>query len=204
MIGVVNLGNSNIKSLTNSLDYLNIEYIIIGGPDKLNFIDKIILPGVGTFGNGVHKLKELLLFESIINEVIVNKKPILGICLGMQLLFEFSDESKGVKGLSLLKGKVINLPISGNFSVPRIGWAESVLKFDFLSLRENEKQDFYYIHSFYVKPKDEKIISIETDVGITAAIQYDNIYGCQFHPEKSHTKGLNILKAFSEIAEGQK
>jgi len=202
MIGVINLGNSNITSLTNSLDYLNIKYIIIEEANKLEQVDKIIFPGVGTFGNGIDRLKKLSLFEPIIKEVSENKKPILGICLGMQLLFESSDESKGVKGLSLLKGQVINLPKSINFSIPRIGWAESTLKFDFLSLKEKDKFDFYYIHSLYVKPNNTDIISIETDIGITAAVKSGHIYGCQFHPEKSHIMGLNILKSFSEITKG--
>lgn len=204
MIGIINLGNSNLMSLTNSLDYLNIEYIIIDEASKLEFVDRIIFPGVGTFGNGVDKLNKLSLFEPIIKEVKENKKPILGICLGMQLLFECSDESKEIRGLSLLKGNVINLPKSNNYAIPRIGWAESTLKFDFLSLKEKDKFDFYYIHSFYVKPNSSKIISIETDNGITAAVENGHIYGCQFHPEKSHINGLNILKAFSEIARGKK
>lgn len=198
-IGVINLGNSNLKSLTNSLDFLEITYIIVDSPSQLINVDKIILPGVGTFGNGMKRLTELNLISQIIEDVTVNKKPILGICLGMQLLFESSEESIGVKGLSLIKGKAIQLPKSSNYHLPRIGWAESEVQFEFLGLQKEEKIDFYYIHSFYVKPLDETIISISTDNGITAAIKYNHIYGCQFHPEKSHVHGLNILKNFSKL-----
>jgi glutamine amidotransferase len=199
MIGIINLGNSNLMSLTNSLDYLSISYKVINNPDDLSLIDNIILPGVGSFKSGVDKLQELYLFEKILFEVKVNKKPILGICLGMQLLFESSEEDPGSIGLGLLKGKTVNLPKSKNFKIPRIGWADSQVNFDFLSLAKNSEMDFYYIHSFYVKPNDQNVVSISTDENITAAIHSDNIYGCQFHPEKSHINGLNILKAFSKI-----
>lgn len=203
MIGVINLGNSNLTSLTNSLNYLKIEYIIIDEASSLKLVDKIIFPGVGTFGNGVKRLKELSLFDEIIKEVTEFKKPILGICLGMQLLFEYSNETKDVKGLSLLNGNVVNLPKSTNYSIPRIGWADSNTIFDFLGLKKNDKFDFYYIHSFYVEAENKNIISIESDDCITAAVKDGNIYGCQFHPEKSHLKGLNILKSFSEIKKGK-
>jgi imidazole glycerol-phosphate synthase subunit HisH len=199
MIGVINLGNSNLMSLTNSLDYLKIKYIIINDKESLKLVNKIILPGVGTFGNGVKQLHKLNLFEPIHHEVNINKKPILGICLGMQLLFESSEESPDIAGLCLLKGKVVHLPKSDNYSIPRIGWSESKLNFIFLSLKKNDLIDFYYIHSFYVQTDKKEIIAIETDNGITAAIQYENIYGCQFHPEKSHTNGLQIIDTFSKM-----
>ena len=199
MIGVVNLGNSNLKSLTNSLDYLKIEYIIISKAEEFKNIYKIILPGVGTFGNAMEKLKQLGLIDIIFKEVSVNKKPILGICLGMQLLFETSTETANIKGLSLLEGKVISLPKSKDYNIPRIGWAESYIKDDFLGLKKDKVVDFYYIHSFYVKTKHNNIVSIITDEEITAAVHYKNIYGCQFHPEKSYIHGLNILKSFSEL-----
>jgi len=199
MIGVINLGNSNLMSLSNSLDYLNISYNIVKEKAQLVNVDKIILPGVGTFGNGVEQLQKLGLFESIVDEVKKNNKPILGICLGMQLLFNKSQESPGYKGLSLLNGDVIDLPALETYSIPRIGWAESKINFDFLGMKKDDLIDFYYIHSFYVKPTDENIVSIITEGMITASVQNKHIYGCQFHPEKSHRSGLEILKKFSEI-----
>jgi glutamine amidotransferase len=198
LIAVINLGNSNITSIINALEHLSIDYKITEDKEDLINCEKILLPGVGTFGNGVKQLKNLNLFDTLKDEVLNKKKPILGICLGMQLLFDSSEESMGVDGLSLLKGSVIKLPTSSTYSIPRIGWASSTLNFDFLSLKKDEQIDFYYIHTFYVKPEDDSIISISTDNNITSAINFENIYGCQFHPEKSHIKGLNILEAFAK------
>lgn len=198
MIGIINLGNSNLMSLTNSLDYLGIKYEVIIDPLRLNNVEKIILPGVGTFGNGIDKLHKLNLYQKIIDDVLINKKPILGICLGMQLLFEKSDENPTYQGLSLLNGEVISLEKSPNYFIPRIGWAESLVKKNFLGLKKEEEIDFYYIHSFYVSSSNSAT-SIESENKIAACVENDNIYGCQFHPEKSHIYGLRILKKFAEL-----
>jgi imidazole glycerol-phosphate synthase subunit HisH len=197
-IGIINLGNSNLMSLTNSLDFLNADYTVIDNKRELENIDKIILPGVGSFGDGVDRLNDVGFFEKIIDEVKNKQKPILGICLGMQLLFESSSESIGKKGLGLLDGEVIKLSESGNYKVPRIGWSSSRVCVDFLGLTKDENCDFYFVHSYHVKAKNDAIVSIKTEENITAAIQINNVYGCQFHPEKSHISGLNILKSFSE------
>ena len=138
MIALINLGNSNIQSVINTLDYLSISYIETDEACKLDKCDKIILPGVGSFGNGILRLKELQLFDAIKKEVVDNNKPILGICLGMQLLFESSEETTGVEGLGLVKGKVVALPLSQNYKIPRIGWADSKLNLDFLGLKKNQ------------------------------------------------------------------
>lgn len=203
MIALINLGNSNIQSVANALDYLSISYIKTDNADDVKKCDKIILPGVGSFGNGISRLKELNLFSVIKKEVLNDNKPILGICLGMQMLFESSEESIGVEGLGLVKGKVAHLPLSQNYKIPRIGWASSKLNFDFLGLEKNQYIDFYYIHSYYVKPNDLSIVAIDTDAKLTSAIKYKNIYGCQFHPEKSHTSGLSIINAFVKLKSGR-
>jgi imidazole glycerol-phosphate synthase subunit HisH len=202
LIALINLGNSNIQSVINTLDYLSISYIETDEACKLDKCDKIILPGVGSFGNGILRLKELQLFDAIKKEVVDNNKPILGICLGMQLLFESSEETTGVEGLGLVKGKVVALPLSQNYKIPRIGWADSKLNLDFLGLKKNQNIDFYYVHSYYVKPNDLSIVAIDTDAQLTSAINYKNIYGCQFHPEKSHTSGLKIIKSFAKLERG--
>jgi glutamine amidotransferase len=198
-IGIVNLGNSNLMSLTNSLDYLNVDYKIVNNNRELENVDKIILPGVGSFGDGVDRLYDAGLFEKIIDDVVNKQKPILGICLGMQLLFESSSESIGRKGLGILKGEVVRLAESSHYKIPRIGWSSSVIYFDFLGLKKDEDLDFYFIHSYHVKAINETIVSIKTEENITAAIQMNNVYGCQFHPEKSYINGLKILKSFSEV-----
>ena len=197
-IGIINLGNSNLMSLTNSLDYLNVNYIIVNNKHELENVDRIILPGVGSFGDGVDRLSNAGLFEKIIDEVENKQKPILGICLGMQLLFESSSESIGRKGLGILKGKVAKLPESSHNKIPRIGWSSSAICADFLGLKKDENLAFYFIHSYHVKASNEAIVSIKTEENIIAAIQMNNVYGCQFHPEKSHIDGLKILKHFSE------
>ena len=138
------------------------------------------------------------MINSLQENVLEQQKPLLGICLGMQLLFDFSDEAEGVKGLGFIKGKVTRLPSSPSYTIPRIGWEDSEVSFDFLGLKKNEIVDFYYLHSFHGCPQDRDIISIKTENNITAAIHYNNIYGCQFHPEKSHKPGLKILKTFAK------
>ena len=162
LIALINLGNSNIQSVVNVLDRLSIDYIVTDSVNDIKKCDKIILPGVGTFGSGISRLKKLGLFD-IIKEEVVNNKPILGICLGMQMLFESSEESNGVDGLGLVKGMVVRLPLSKKYKIPRIGWADSEVKFDFLGLKRDQNIDLYYIHSYYVKTDDLGIVSINTD-----------------------------------------
>lgn len=199
MLGIINLQTSNLMSIKNSLDYLNIPFSIITEPAQLLNVEKIILPGVGTFGNGIRTLKKLDLFNALKEHVQLHNKPILGICLGMQMLFDKSEESPEAEGLSLLSGEVIKLPNSQNYTIPRIGWAKSMTVAPFLNFELNQDFDFYYIHSFYVKPENQTDIAIVTETDITAAVHNNYIYGCQFHPEKSHIHGLEILKRFSEI-----
>ena len=199
MIGLLNLGNSNLQSVANALDHLKVNYRITNDYKELKNFDKLLLPGVGTFGNSMDRLNKLYLTQEIKESVIIHQKPILGICLGMQLLFKSSEESQGYEGLDLLEGKVIQIQKSINYKIPRIGWGSSKINFDFLNLKEGEQFDFYYIHSYYAKTKHTDIISIETDKNITAAVAKEHIYGCQFHPEKSHNAGLKILDAFNRL-----
>ena len=196
LITLINLRNSNLQSVINALDNLNIEYIVSEDYKDIVKSDSIILPGVGTFESGILRLKELKMFDILRNEVLRKNKPILGICLGMQLLFESSEESPGIEGLGLISGNVVSIPSSEKYKIPRIGWAESVLSVDFLGLNKNQVVNFYYIHSYYVNPRDKKIITITSDESLTAAINQNNIYGCQFHPEKSGEQGIGIIKSF--------
>ena len=199
MITVVNLGISNLSSVLNALKYLEIDFCVSNQAQEIGNATHLILPGVGTFSEGMSQIRNQGLFEVLREKVLKNKTPILGICLGMQLLFETSEESEGVEGLGLLKGDVIKLPITDTYTIPRIGWAESVLEKDFLGFNKGDSADFYYIHSFYCKPKNENIITISGENGkVTGAVQDNNIFGCQFHPEKSHKAGLKILKQFSQ------
>ena len=197
MIGMINLGNSNIQSVINALSFLDIDYFVTEDPKGIKLADKLILPGVGSFGDGIARLKKNNMFE-VLKEEVRKDKPIFGICLGMQLLFEHSEESPGMPGLELLKGNVLRLPESFDYKIPRVGWAESKLNYDFLGFNEGDAFDLYYLHSFFVQPTDSNIIAIQTENNIAAAIKHKNIYGCQFHPEKSHKNGLKLLHMFNE------
>lgn len=199
MITVINLEISNLNSVLNALKYLEIEFCVSDKKEEIEKATHIILPGVGTFGKGMEQLKSKGLIEPIRKQAFEKKIPVMGICLGMQLLFESSEESPGAEGLGLLKGNVIKLPKSEKYTIPRIGWAESIFKQDFLGFKNGDKTDFYYIHSFYCNPSDKNVIAIvNEDDNIACAIKENKIYGCQFHPEKSHKAGLNLLKNFAQ------
>jgi glutamine amidotransferase len=201
MLGVVNLGISNLSSVINALDYLKIENSIIENPDDVQKATHLLLPGVGTFEAGMMALTQKGLVKAIRNAVLETKKPILGICLGMQLLFDESDESPGIQGLKILEGKVVRLKKSTEYSLPRIGWCESAFTASFLSFSNSQKVDFYYIHSFHAVPENSSIITLisgEHDI-VTSAVNEGNVYGVQFHPEKSHIAGLKILEDFARI-----
>lgn len=200
MLVVIDLNISNLNSVLNALDFLKIDYVVSNKSDDIKKATKFILPGVGTFEAGMNALNKYDITDSLVEEVVKKGKPILGICLGMQLFFETSEESPGISGLGLLRGDVIKLPENSAYTIPRIGWAESVFEKDFLGFEKDQKADFYYIHSFYAKPKDSTVIAISSEAGlVTGAVSSNNIFGCQFHPEKSHKNGLKMITNFSEL-----
>lgn len=201
MIVIIDYGVGNLFSLKSSLDSIGAETVISGDIDVIKKASKIILPGVGAFCDAVKKLKDSSLFDVIIEEAN-NKKPILGICLGMQMLFEKSFENGEYEGLGLIKGEVrpIKEIIPEDYKVPQIGW--NYLKFNnekhplFKYIKEEDY--VYFVHSYYGAFCDSVIAYTEYGAPITAAVAKDNVMGCQFHPEKSGDVGLNILKAFCE------
>ncbi|MBE7014072.1 MAG: imidazole glycerol phosphate synthase subunit HisH [Ruminococcaceae bacterium] len=201
MIVIIDYGVGNLFSLKSSLDSIGAETVISGDIDVIKKASKIILPGVGAFCDAVKKLKDSSLFDLIIEEAN-NKKPILGICLGMQMLFEKSFENGEYEGLGLIKGEVrpIKEIIPEDYKVPQIGW--NYLKFNnekhplFKYIKEEDY--VYFVHSYYGAFCDSVIAYTEYGAPITAAVAKDNVMGCQFHPEKSGDVGLNILKAFCE------
>jgi glutamine amidotransferase len=210
MIAIIDYGVGNLYSLSSSLQYLGIDTKITNRMEDLIEADKIILPGVGAFADAAEKLKNTGLVDTIYSEV--NKgKPMLGICLGMQLLFEKSYEYGENEGLGLIKGVVVPLEDelpekehNGKMSklkVPHIGWNSLALKEEEPLFKYIENGDYvYYVHSFYAKDCESNIIaSSNYDIKITGAVRNGNVYGTQFHPEKSGTVGLNILKAFAEL-----
>ncbi|MFC1768374.1 imidazole glycerol phosphate synthase subunit HisH [Nanoarchaeota archaeon] len=199
MIVVVDYGAGNLKSVSNALDSMLVDYTISDKPEDIENADKIILPGVGNFGHAMKTLKEKKLVEPLIKR-IKEGTPYLGICLGLQLLFEKSEESPNIKGFGILKGEVKKL--KGKFKIPHIGW-NSIKKVKDSELLEEIKEDtfFYFVHSFVGVPKDESIILTTTEYGkdFVSGIEQDNITAFQFHPEKSGKTGVAILRRFCEL-----
>lgn len=201
MIGIIDYDAGNIKSVEKAIIKLGEDVIVTRDKDELLKADKVILPGVGSFGDAMEKIRSYGL-EEVIKEIVSKGTPFLGICLGLQLLFEESEESAGVKGLGLLKGKVIRIPDAEGFKVPQIGWNSlSFPNEGKLFKGIDEGAYVYFVHSYYLKAEDENIVTAKTDyvVDIHASVEKDNIFACQFHPEKSSDVGLTILKNFIEL-----
>ena len=201
MIAVIDYGVGNLFSLVSSLKAVGADAVVTGDADVIKRADKLILPGVGAFGDAAQKLRDSGLFDVIINEA-KNGKPLMGICLGMQLLFEKSYEYGNHEGLGLIKGSVVPMlgSLPENLKIPQIGWNALLFKNETPIFKYiNDGDCVYFVHSFYAETDSENLIAT-TEYGkeITAAVQSGNVYGCQFHPEKSGKVGLNILKAFCE------
>jgi len=200
MIAIIDYDAGNLKSVEKALQYLGEDVKITSDANEILGADKIILPGVGAFGDAMEKLNTRGLSE-VIREAVKRKIPLLGICLGLQLLFEASEESPGVDGLSVLKGKIIRIPDKEGFKVPHIGWnslkinPESKL---FAGIPEDSY--VYFVHSYYLAA-EEPIVAATTDyvVDIHAAVEKEHVFACQFHPEKSGDIGLKLLKNFATM-----
>ena len=202
MLAIIDYGVGNLFSLVSSLKSIGVDAVITRDPKVIENADRLILPGVGAFGDASEKLRLSGLTE-IIKNAVEKGTPLMGICLGMQLLFEKSFEYGEHQGLGLLKGNVIGMEgtIPKELKIPHIGW--NSLKFTSTSpifKYINEGDCVYFVHSFYaVDCEDSLIATAEYGRDLTAAVQKGNVYGCQFHPEKSGSVGLKILKAFSEV-----
>ncbi len=200
-IVIIDYDMGNVRSIENAINHVG-EYSIeiTSDSNKIKSADCIILPGVGAFPDAMKKLKEKNLIETLNYEVLVKRKPVLGICLGMQLLFDSSEEMETTKGLGWIPGKVEYMKPGGGLRVPHVGWNSLILKknesvFEYL----HDDKDFYFVHSLWVNCPDEyKLATFEYGVEMTAAVQKDNVVGMQFHPEKSQKNGLSALKSFLE------
>ena len=204
-IGIIDYEAGNLFSLENSLRYLKFNYIISDNKKDLNDCSHIILPGVGAFSAAINFLKKKKL-DNFIKKIVIQGKPILGICLGMQLFFETSTEFGTHKGLNLIKGKVKKIKLN-NTKIPVVGWFKiKTRKRSFIEKFNNEY--VYLVHSFECMPKEKKVICGSYTLGkekkIICAIQKDNIFAVQFHPEKSDLSGMNILKSFYDYKKLQK
>ena len=204
MLAIVDYGVGNLFSLRSSFAAIGVEAVVSSDPAALRSADKIVLPGVGAFGDAARKLRESGLADVVIEEA-KRGKPLLGICLGMQLLFDRSYEYGEHAGLGLIPGNVRPIAdvIPGDYKIPHIGW-------NALHLKENPLWEHilpgdyvYFVHSFYAADCEDSVIaSAEYGAALTAAVARGNVFGCQFHPEKSGNVGLNILKAFCEMEGG--
>ena len=202
MIAIIDYGVGNIFSLASSFQYIGAEAILSSDPAEIKAADRIVLPGVGAFGDAARKLKESGM-EAVVLEEAAAGKPLLGICLGMQLLFEKSFEYGEHKGLGLLKGQVV--PMEGSIpeklKIPHIGWNALDFKRPHKLFERIKNGDFvYFVHSFYAEDCDDSLIATaEYGRPLTAAVAKGNVMGCQFHPEKSGDVGMEILRAFCEV-----
>ena len=201
MIAIIDYDAGNIKSVEKALVSLGQEVCVTRDRDVILSADKVILPGVGSFGDAMEKIRSFDL-ESVILEVVRKKTPFLGICLGLQLLFERSDETPGVEGLGILKGEILRIPEKDDLKIPHMGWNSLHLQNEGRLFQGLPEQSYvYFVHSYYLKAAEPEIVKATTDysVNIHASVEKGNVFACQFHPEKSSDVGLQILKNFVEL-----
>ena len=198
MIAIIDYDAGNVKSVEKALQFLGEEAILTRDKEMLLSADKVILPGVGAFGNAMDKLHQYGLVD-VIRQIVEKGTPFLGICLGLQLMFESSEETPGVEGLGLLKGKIVRIPEKDGLKVPHIGWNDLQFPKESRLFKGFKGGEYvYFVHSYYLQAEDETDVAAIAQYGvhIHAAVEHDNIFACQFHPEKSADVGLKILANF--------
>lgn len=202
MVAIIDYDAGNLKSVEKAFAYLGEDAKITRDRDDILSADRIVLPGVGAFGDAMDKLRQYQLIP-VIHEAVEREIPFLGICLGLQLLFESSEESPGVEGLGLCKGKIVRIPGTQGLKIPHMGW--NSLQYDhpgrlFAGIPEGSY--VYFVHSYYLQAQDEEIVKASTQYAahIHASVEQGNVFACQFHPEKSGDVGLAILRNFIGIS----
>ena len=198
MIAIIDYGAGNLHSVKNALDYIGAEWVITRDKDTIKNASHIILPGVGAFGDAMECMKESGLVETV-KEVALSGKPFLGVCLGLHLLFEESEESPGAEGLGIFKGKIKRIPDCG-LKIPHMGW-NNIECAKYSKILSKDNPFVYFVHSYYIDPEDKDIISSYTEYGekLPVSIEKNNIFAVQFHPEKSGDAGIEILKKFISL-----
>ncbi|WP_346662576.1 imidazole glycerol phosphate synthase subunit HisH [uncultured Merdimonas sp.] len=200
MIAIIDYDAGNIKSVEKALIHLGQEVAVTRDAGQILNADQVILPGVGAFGDAMEKLHRYDLVP-VIRQVAERGTPFLGICLGLQLLFERSDEAPGTEGLGILKGEILRLPEKEGYKIPHMGWNSLELLHNGRLFRGLPEEPYvYFVHSYYLKAADERIVTARTEYTtmIHASVEQGNVFACQFHPEKSSSTGLQILKNFVE------
>lgn len=201
MIAIIDYNAGNLKSVEKAILLLGHECVITRDFKEIERADKVILPGVGAFGEAMEQLKKYEL-DRVIKDVAGRQVPFLGICLGLQLLFEGSEENGGTEGLHLLDGKIVRIPAKEGLKIPHIGWNSLFLQHDGKLFCGIEPEPYvYFVHSYYLKADDEQIVKATCDYSalIHASVEKGNIFACQFHPEKSSHTGLKILRNFCSL-----
>lgn len=201
MITIVDYGMGNLRSVSKAFEHIGAKATITNSPGLILKSDALVVPGVGAFEDCIKNLNQYGLLDKI-NEFIKTGKPYLGLCLGMQILFESSEEAPGIQGLGVLSGNVKKFPKKLMLKIPHMGWNKIKIINENRLLKKIQNNSFtYFVHSYYVKPKDKNIISTQTDYGISfcSMLNKGNIWATQFHPEKSQKVGLQILKNFIDI-----
>ncbi|MFH1642081.1 MAG: imidazole glycerol phosphate synthase subunit HisH [Nanoarchaeota archaeon] len=199
MIAIIDYGAGNLQSVKNALDFIRVKNIITDDAAEIEKADKLIFPGVGSFGDVMNALNNKRLIDVLLNALEKNK-PYLGICLGMQVLFDGSDEDPATSGLGIFSGKVRKFK-SKTLKIPQIGWNSVSFKANPLFSSIPDETYFYFVHSYYAEPKNKSIVLGKTDYccDFVSAVSKNNIFGVQFHPERSGDAGLQMLKNFSEL-----
>ncbi len=205
---IIDYGAGNVQSVLNAFKKLNFPVTLTSDPELLKRADAVIMPGVGSFGDAMDNLRQRG-FEEPIKEFIRAGRPFLGICVGLQALFEDSEESPGVKGLGILKGNILKIPQNIGedgkvLKIPHMGWNSLEIKENSVLFPSGVENPYvYFVHSYYLKAKEDIVVATaDYGVKIDAAVQKDNVFACQFHPEKSGEEGLNILKRFINYIRG--
>lgn len=201
MIGIIDYDAGNIRSVEKALHYIGEETIVSRDAETLLKADRVILPGVGSFGQAMENLHRYGLVP-VLREIADRGTPFLGICLGLQLLFESSEESPGVEGLGLLKGKIVKIPPKEGLKIPHMGWNSLHLQNEGRLFQNVPEGSYvYFVHSYYLQAEEPQIVKATTDYSacIHASVEKSNVFACQFHPEKSSRWGLEILKNFASI-----
>lgn len=203
MLTIINYNMGNLRSVYNKFKRMNVECLITSNIIDIEAADKLILPGVGHFGYGMQKLKELNLLQALNNKVLEQKTPILGICLGTQLFAKHSEEGD-CEGLGWIDAEVVKFNVSDNrkYKVPHMGWNNvKITKSNRLDQAIVPEDQFYFVHSYHLKSNSHEDVWMTTtyDYEFVSAVHRDNIYGTQFHPEKSHDTGFELLKKFAEL-----
>ena len=205
MIAIIDYDAGNIKSVEKAFQALGQEIVVTRNQETILNAEGVVLPGVGAFGDAMQKLHDYDLVDTI-HKVVEKNTPFLGICLGLQLMFESSEETPGVEGLKLLEGKIVRIPEGEGIKIPHIGWNSLSYPQKGRLYKDIPEDSFvYFVHSYYLQAKEPEIVKATTEYGVTihASVEKGNVFACQFHPEKSSAVGMKILENFISVVKGE-